>query len=354
MSGSASTDDLPTWTLIDGTSEGAGWKDAASPTPGATAAARTSALTAPSIYKPRRGRHLKVSRKAALVAVVVLLLAGGAAFGAVQTQLFVPSHRIPDLGNLTATQASAKLRRDRINLKVVRHRYSASVASGGIVREIPAAGTSLKEGSTVSAVVSTGPPPVSVTSLSGITSGGCSSVVAALASAHLHANCQLQHDTQVPDGGVIRWTPTGRAPEFSTVTVSISEGPPIETIPNLDNLTCAAATSTLQVVGLQANCEPTYTTSGTQTGYVIPSSWQPSGSAPQGATVTIPISKGPPLVPVPAVTAGETLGEMTQVLQSAGLTAGTVYGPGSGTVFATNPSYPASEPEGTAIGIYTN
>jgi eukaryotic-like serine/threonine-protein kinase len=179
-------------------------------------------------------------------------------------------------------------------------------------------------------------------------------VTAALAPAHLHPDCLYEHSTQVPSGGVVDWNPKGTAPEFSVVKVWISQGPPIVSVPSLDGLTCAAATSTLQALGLVAKCADTRTTSGTPVGQVIPNSWTPSGGVPEGSTVTVPISQGPPLVQVPGVGPNETVTQIANALQALGLAAGQLYGPVGGTVFATNPSNPSQVPQGTTINIYTH
>lgn len=319
-----------------------------------------AAVQAPVVRAPARFRRLRrpwrfvsLSWRTVLIVLLVALVVGGAAFAVVQTKVFVPSHRVPNLENLTTAEAAGTLRPDHLGVKVIRDRFSTTVARGGVVRQLPAPGSSLKEGETVSLVISTGPPPVPVPSLTSITDD-CPAVAAALASAHLHPDCTYRYDLQVPKGTVIDWSPTGRAPEFSAVKVVISQGPPIETIPSLTGMSCAAATSALQGAGLVAKCVNAYTTSGTPVGQVIPGAWRPSTSAPEGSTVTVQISQGPPLVQVPAVVPNMTVTQEVAALQAANLASGQLYGPLSGTVFATNPSFPATVPEGTVVNIYTH
>jgi beta-lactam-binding protein with PASTA domain/tRNA A-37 threonylcarbamoyl transferase component Bud32 len=331
-----------------------------------TRAARKAARRAAKTIAKRQGSHGGLAAgapqvfrarwltwKKALVALVAAAVVAGAALAVVETKVFVPNHRVPTLTGLSFAQAEAKLHPDHFTLRTSGHRYSTTVASGDVVSESPVPGTLLKEGRTVSVVLSSGPPPVGVPSLSSVTSGDCPAATSALAASHLRADCLYEHSTEVQQGGVVDWQPKGRAPEFSTVKVWISQGPPIETIPPLDGLTCAAATSALQNVGLKSNCVNTYTTTGTQVGLVIPGDWSPSTSAPEGSTVTIHISQGPPLVQVPAIGPGMTLPQMEAALVAIGLQPGQNFGPLRGTVFATNPSYPSSVPEGTSVDIYT-
>jgi serine/threonine-protein kinase len=286
----------------------------------------------------------------AIVTLVVALVVGGLAFAAVETKFFTPSHRLANVVDLTVGQASAKLRPDHLHLRVARRRSSVTVGAGGIIREVPAAGTPLKEGSDVSVVVSSGPPPVAVPSLAGL-SGGCAAVTAKLDASHLRPNCTYEHSTQVANGGVIDWNPKTRAPEFSTVTVLISEGPPIVTYPSLSGITtCDGVTSAFAAVGLTASCSVQYS-STVPSGDVV--SEAPPSQAPQGSTVSVVLSKGPAPVAVPPIPTNHKLTSEIDALQNAGLVAGNVYGPANGQVFQTNPSPGQMVTPGTSVNIYT-
>ncbi len=222
-----------------------------------------------------------------MVVLVLALAAAGGAYAAARAKLFTPSHHLPAVAGMTTTAAAARLHPDKFALHVLRHQYSTTVPSGHIVRQIPGSGAALKEGSTVSVIVSSGPPPVPVPSLAAIT-GDCPSVTALLTAAHLRTDCTHANSTTVASGTVISWTPTGHATEFSTVHVTVSSGPPTETIPSLTGSTCAGATTALQAVGLVAQCTDQYNGS-VPSGEVI--SWSPTGTALEGATVTVVISR---------------------------------------------------------------
>jgi eukaryotic-like serine/threonine-protein kinase len=284
------------------------------------------------------------------VVVLICLMAGAAgAYAAARAKLFTPSHRVPSLVGMTAARATQALRPEHFSLQTVRHRSSLSVPSGEIIRQTPGSGTMLKEGSTVSVVVSTGPPPVAVPPLGALT-GDCPSVVATLSAAHLRADCTHANSTTVKQGGVISWSPHGQAPELSTIHVVVSSGPPIVAVPSLSGSTCAGATTALGAVGLVAQCQKEYTTSGVPTGQVV--SWTPNGNVPQGTTVTVQISEGPPLVTVPDVT-HDSVSAAINALEQVGLVPGTDQGSLVGKVFATNPAAGASVPEGTTVTLYT-
>jgi serine/threonine-protein kinase len=285
-----------------------------------------------------------------IVSIVVLVLALAAAAGAyaaARTKLFTPSHRLPAITGVTPAQATAALRSDKFHLRLLRPRPSPTVAKGLILSQVPAAGRVLKEGSTVSAVVSSGPPPVPVPSLAAVT-GDCAAVVAALKAANLGAACTHTNSTTVKAGTVISWQPTGQAIEFSTVAVLVSSGPPTETIPSLTGSTCTGATTALQAVGLVAQCTPAFSTT-VPNGEVI--SWNPTGTAPEGTTIAVSVSEGPQPVIVPSVDSF-TVSEAIAALEAVGLVPA-ANGPLVGRVFDSTPAAGTSVPPGTTVTLYS-
>ncbi len=282
-----------------------------------------------------------------IVVLVLALAAAGGAYAASRTKFFVPSHRLPSLTGLTPTAATAAVRADRFHLRVLRQRASTTVPSGRIIRQIPGAATELKQDSTVSVVVSSGPPPVPVPSLAAIT-GDCAAVVATLKAANLHASCTHANSTTVKAGTVISWTPTGHAVEFSTIDVTVSSGPPTETIPSLTGSTCAGATTALQAVGLVAQCSSQYNSTVTN-GEVV--SWSPTGTAPEGTIIAIVISEGPQPVAVPDVD-GDTVAQAIAALETAGLVPA-ADGPLVGRVFDSSPTAGTPVLPGTTVTLYS-
>jgi serine/threonine-protein kinase len=287
--------------------------------------------------------------RAAVVAAAVLVLLAAAAAAAVETKLFVASHPTPDIAGDTLATASAALAPDHLHVRVVRHRSSTSVPAGSVIRQIPAAGAPLKEGSSVDVVLSSGPPPVGVPSLKGVT-GDCSAVSSVLAAAGLKSSCTHQSSMSVPAGTVIDWNPKGEAPLGATVDVVVSSGPPIVAVPSLTGQTCQGATTTLQSVGLVAQCTQVYDVN-TPVGQVV--SWSPTDHAQQGSTVTVNVSKGPPPVTIPANLIGMRVSDAINELQSMGLVPASDQGPLNGHVFATNPPVGTSVPEGSSVTLYS-
>ncbi len=317
----------------------------APPPPPPAADRRGPPPRSPAVFERRRRRWPVVLVVVALVAA--LLGAGG--YLAVRDKLFAPSHKLPPITGMTVAAASHRLAPDHLTVQVVRRRFSTTVASGIILRQIPGVGTALKEGSTVGVVISGGPPPVPVPDLSQI-HGTCTDFTEALATEHLHADCLPQASTTVPANTVIAWSPRGEVPEFSTVKVKISTGPPFVAIPTLTGIsTCQGVTNALSPVHLATNCTTEHSAT-VPAGEVVSES--PSGQAQQGSTVTVVLSDGPPPVIVPPLQ--KTLQDELNLLQHLGLVPGNITGPGNGRPASTSPPPGSSVPPGQTVDITTS
>lgn len=368
------------------------------------------------VPRPRSARRF--GWKAALVALSVAIVIGGGTFAVLRTTPSAPSiprHRLPSLDELTVAQATHRLSADHLAVYVVMHRSSMTVAAGEILRQIPGSGTSLKEGALVGVVLSSGPPLEAVPALTQ-TTGDCPAIISMLAAAHLGANCSDINSTAVPSGTVITWNPSGHTLEGSVITVTVSSGPPLVTVPALTQLSggCSTVTSVLSAAQLQTTCSDVSSTSvpkgsvidSSPTGSVpegsvitvnvssgpatesIPSltgatcagatttlgrlglhaqctnaynqtvpagqviSWSPTGTALQGATIVVRVSLGPPPVIVPTVV-GLTVAQAISALEASGLVPGSLQGPLSGTVFESDPAQGASVPQGTSVVLYS-
>jgi serine/threonine-protein kinase len=289
------------------------------------------------------------------VAAAVLVIAAGLAT-AFTTGVFTPSHPTPSLVNLPLTQARAEVDKVHMDLKVGAMVQSITVGAGDVVSQSPKAGVSQKQGSTVTVVVASGKPDVTVPSLANMT---CAQAVATLQSAHLQANCTPgDYDNNVPATVIISWSsgstqnPT-QAPYGSTITVVPSLGHTPATVPVIPTTyTFAQAQAALQAVGLTAsqNNEPNATV---PSGNVISTSPASGAQAPYGSAVTVNVSTGPPTTTVPSSVIGETVSQATTTLQQAGLSVSGVSGSPSNAVTGTSPSVGSTVPTGSSVQIYT-
>jgi eukaryotic-like serine/threonine-protein kinase len=230
---------------------------------------------------------------------------------------------------------------------------SITVGAGDVVSQDPKPGVTQKEGSTVTVVVSDGPPDVSVPSLANMT---CAQAVPALQNVHLNANCTAgSYDNSVPATIIISWSigstpnPT-KAPYGSTITIVPSLGHQPATVPSIPNTyTYAQAAAALQAVGLTATQVPAPNAT-VAVGNVISTDPASGAQAPYGSQVTVTVSTGPPTVQVPDVQ-GESVQQATAALQAAGLTASGVSGNPVGTVTGTQPSIGSTVDTGSSVQL---
>ncbi len=283
-----------------------------------------------------------------------VLLAGGliVAFG---TNVLTPSHPTPDVVNLPLAQARAAVDKVHMNLKEGAPVKSITVGAGDVVSQSPKSGVSQKEGSSVTVVVSDGPPDVSVPSLANMT---CAQATASLQSVHLQANCTPgTYDNNVPATIIISWSigstqnPT-KAPYGSTIIIVPSLGHEPATVPSIPTTyTYAQAAAALEAVGLtatQANAaNPTV-----PAGNVISTAPASGAQAPYGSQVTVTVSTGPPTVQIPNVE-GDTVQQATAALQQAGLNPSGVQGNPAGTVTGTQPSIGSTVPTGSSVQLFS-
>ncbi|HXA74257.1 MAG TPA: PASTA domain-containing protein [Acidimicrobiales bacterium] len=298
-----------------------------------------------------RSRRTWVIAGAALA--LVLLAAGLAvAFG---TNVLTPSHPTPTLANLTVAQARTSLDKVHMNLAEGTPIKSITVGSGDIVSQNPKAGVSVKEGTTVTVVVSDGPPNVTVPSLAGMT---CPQASNALTAAHFKSVCAPgAYNNNVQAGVLSIWTigstqnPT-KAPYGSTITLVPSLGHEPATVPQIpQTYTFAQAQAALQAVGLTATQNNQNSTS-VPSGDVISTAPASGAQAPYGSAVTVNVSTGPPTTTVPDVK-GDSIQEATSAMQNAGLSVSGVSGDPSRKVVGTQPSIGSTVPTGSAVQLFT-
>jgi eukaryotic-like serine/threonine-protein kinase len=289
----------------------------------------------------------------AAAAAAALLAAG--LFVAFGTNVLTPSHPTPNVVNLPLAQAQASLARVHMNVKEAAPVKSIPVKAGDVVSQSPKAGVTQKEGSTVTLVVSDGPPDVSVPSLANMT---CAQAVTALQPVHLQADCTAgTYDNNVPATIIISWSigsvqnPT-KAPYGGTITIVPSLGHEPATVPPIPTTyTYAQAAAALQAVGLTAT-QASGPSATVPSGNVVSTTPASGAQAPYGSQVTVNVSTGPPTTTVPNVQ-GDTVQQASAALQQAGLSPSGVSGNPTGTVSGTQPSIGSTVPTGSSIQLFT-
>jgi len=192
---------------------------------------------------------------------------------------------VPDVRNLSAEDATAAIKKVGLPDPQVVTQHSAHVDNGNAIKTVPAAGKKVRKTTVVKLYVSLGPPIVSVPDIAPGTS--YHDAVAALESAHLNpVRGAAKYSDSVPKGTVISVSPNDRATEFSNVTIIVSRGPRMVTIPDIARGSSAAdAKAQLEGMNLKVDLQPFLPFAGTDHVYSVDPG--PGQSVPVGSTVTI-------------------------------------------------------------------
>jgi serine/threonine-protein kinase len=323
---------------------------------GTPAAAAQGVDPAPAVPGRRRRKWPYV---VALCVLVATLVAAGVAW-AVQAKLFTPSSPVPVLVGRTLPAAEATARTAHLDLRVSGRATSIAVPAGSVVSQQPSAATggartTLKQGSAIGVVLSTGPPQVAIPDLASFSD--CHDAVQALAGVHLVGVCPptaAQYDSTVPAGAIVGTSPVGHAPYGSTVTIVTSKGHAPVAVPTVTGTgsSYTSAAAALTAAGFVPQESKVYS-STVPVDQVIGTSPAAGGSQPFASTVAVQVSLGPQPVTVPSLT-GQSPSAATTALSALGLVPGGPYGPPGGTtVVSTSPSAGTSVPVGSTVDVYT-
>jgi serine/threonine-protein kinase len=196
---------------------------------------------------------------------------------------------------------------------VVNHGPSDRFKKGIVFKQDPSAGTKIDKGGTVTLWVSTGPPKVAVPAVKGMKWPQAQAIL---------VNQGLQPVEHIVPGNtkdLVTATdpPAGQSvPKGSKVRVNVMSGPQVSAVPSVVGMSIADAQTALHNAGFNGN--PTYVNnSDAPQGQVI--SQNPAGgtSEPQGTTINLSVSNGPPQVTVPDVV-GYTSQQAVSTLEAAG------------------------------------
>jgi len=166
------------------------------------------------------------------------------------TSLGKERYDVPVLTGITRQDAEDKLRAVEL-MPAVRTRYSDRVKAGTVLSQSPAAGTSVRPATPVTLVVSDGPAPVDIPSLVG---SALDRARKRLADIGLSMEMTRTFSETVPKDGVISQSPaTGRLPRGTAVKLTVSDGPPLVVVPNVDGMPVNAAQKVLKAAGFKVN-----------------------------------------------------------------------------------------------------
>ncbi|MFI7008090.1 Stk1 family PASTA domain-containing Ser/Thr kinase [Streptomyces sp. NPDC050145] len=254
---------------------------------------------------PRRGLL-------AVVAAVLLVLGVGAGVWYINSGQFT---KVPAL--LTKTEAQAEKRLDAAGLRAgtTRYAYSGTYERGTVMATDPGSGAQIRDDGTVTLTVSKGPKTVKVPDLKGTSLPTAKSDLK-----HRGLSPGMvteQFSEEIPKGSVISTDPAAGLTRDSGTAVAlvVSKGSPVD-VPDVTGQSEQDAVAALEELGLKAKIEPQRVESEVDKGSVAAQSPE-HGRLAEGDTVTLTISKGPPMIEVPDVT-GLKVDEAHDKLEGAG------------------------------------
>jgi serine/threonine-protein kinase len=196
---------------------------------------------------------------------------------------------VPNLYNMTEDEARSAL--EKLELRYYRgtERYDADVAEGKVCAQDIEAGTSLEVGQTVTFYLSKGQETNVVPDVRSTTDAQATQDLINAGFDVAHAD--PQYSANVPEGTVIDQSPRNGtvAPAGSTVTITLSLGPPQVTVPNLTGFTSERATTELQNIGLSIKFDEQPTDKEAEFDKVIAQDPPPDTKLTKGGTVTVVI-----------------------------------------------------------------
>lgn len=254
------------------------------PVPGGTGAPDRRAL-------PQRRRLITV------LAAVLLVFGVGAGVWYINSGQFTT---VPAVLDMPQAKAEKTLRDEGLGVKVVRG-FSSNVDRGHVMKTDPANGKRIRGNGTVTLTVSRGPNIVTVPDLSGTP---VADAKRKLRDRGLIPGTEAREfSDEVAKGSVIRTDPVAgskRRPD-TAVGLTISRGTAVQ-VPGVLGSKRADAATTLREAGFQVRFadQPVFSTQDKDT--VARQTPAEGGKLGKGDTVTLTLSKGPEMIPVPDVT----------------------------------------------------
>lgn len=277
------------------------------------------AIAAPASERRRYRRLWSV------VAAVALVVSGVLVWQSLSTESF----EVPNLVGVAEGEARNTIALFGWNV-VIRAERSDEVELGAVIRTVPPAGTSLREGENFTLVVSEGATLAVLPDVAGLSR---EDALAALSEQGLVAMESVRDDDTTPAGRVVSWIVTeqpnlvagSEVLKGTQVVIVVSGGPVLRAVPNLIGRSEADALAELAAVQLVGQRNDDVFSGEIPVGLVVSQDPVPASQLTRDATVAYSLSKGPESVELPRVI-GLTLNEAQRVLGEAGLGVASVSG----------------------------
>ena len=255
---------------------------------------------------------------------------------------------VPNVQGLTQDAATAAITEAKLVMGAVTQEISNAVATGNVITQDPASGSSVTEGSPVNLVISSGPQMVAVPTVEGLTQGAATTTITG---ANLKVGTVTQQSSNtVATGSVITQDPASGSSlaEGASVNLMISSGPQMVAVPNVEGSTQAAGTTAITEAKLKVGTVAQQTSNTVAPGSVISQDPASGSSLAEGASVNLVISSGPQMVTVPNLQ-GLTQAAATAAIARAKLAMGTVTA--TGKIVSQDPPSGSSVAQGSQVNL---
>jgi serine/threonine-protein kinase len=215
-----------------------------------------------------------------------------------------PKVKLPDVRGLPQADAEKQLHDVGMKTKI---KQVPGGTKGQVVAMVPSAGTVVVKGSTVTLNVQTGPP---IETIPNVVGKALPDATSALRSLHLKVNVVAFKENAAPQNQVIEQSPAPgkKLPQGSVVNLTVSNGPPQITVPNVVGESKGQATHDLTGAGFKVVSESQDVTDPTQDGQVVSQNPAANQTAAQGSQVTITVGHfTAPTTPTTTTTTTTTL-----------------------------------------------
>jgi serine/threonine-protein kinase len=259
-------------------------------------------------------------------AIAVALLVSGLL---VWQRLTVDEYVVPELIGVPEGEARNSVALFGWNI-VIRAERSDEVDLGAVIRTVPPAGSSLREGRDFTLVVSEGATLAVVPDVTGLAR---EDAVAALTDQGLTVTETIQDSDSVPAGRVMSWIVTeqpnliagSQVLKGTQVGIIVSGGPVLRVVPNLIGRSEDDTLEQLAAVQLVGQRNDDVFSSEIAVGLVASQDPPPGEQMPRAGVVAYSISRGVEQVPLPAII-GFTLNDAQKALGDAGIGVATISG----------------------------
>lgn len=190
---------------------------------------------------------------------------------------------VPKITGVAQDSATKTLTDAHLAVGTVTEAFDEKVAAGVVLQQDPAAGKEFRANTKVNLVVSKGPKPIPVPAVTGKTQADAEAALTAVGLVAVIAPEQVNSRT-IPAGSVVTASPdSGTLTAGGKVTLTLSKGPKMVSVPDLVGKQVGVATSELEALGFTVKVENLL---GGFFGTVRFQDPQ-GGEAPEGSTVTL-------------------------------------------------------------------